>query len=180
MNELKELGKKYAAYSVRVTTGTGNKHRYIRTDFKKMESEVERITRLSKNDEGSSFEVEMLHEDDLYDLFSAESALWQITKDHINNTGKNPEIDQLIDLPTYGIGEGEKPKNNFNKNRSKLEAFNKLPKWKFRLYDDDDNLYYSGESTCSCSFAPLDWAMWDSGCTYIKYFDKKSRRWEIL
>lgn len=43
-----------------------------------------------------------------------------------------------------------------------------------KLYDDDNNLYYSGYSNDDCGddFAALDWAMYDSGCTYMKYRDK--------
>jgi len=42
---------------------------------------------------------------------------------------------------------------------------------KFKLYDDDDNLYYSGALTdnCACDMQQklLDWAMNDAGCTEI-------------
>ena len=45
----------------------------------------------------------------------------------------------------------------------------------FELYDDDDIKYYSGYANLSLmadndldEFSILDWAMADSGCTYIK------------
>jgi hypothetical protein len=51
----------------------------------------------------------------------------------------------------------------------KREGYNKY----FRLYDDDGTLYYSGYAHVDLEgedeFAPLDWAMYDSGCTEIKY-----------
>ena len=46
---------------------------------------------------------------------------------------------------------------------------------KFRLYDDDDELYYTGlildDSYDDDPFEPLDWAMNDSGCTRIDYLE---------
>tara|TARA_R110000803_G_scaffold10308_6_gene31713 strand:- start:6939 stop:7217 length:279 start_codon:yes stop_codon:yes gene_type:complete len=51
----------------------------------------------------------------------------------------------------------------------------------FKLYDDDDTLYYSGylHEDEEDEFAPLDWAMADSGCTDIKYRGKDGK-FEIL
>ncbi len=55
----------------------------------------------------------------------------------------------------------------------------------FRLYDDDDELYYEGrlvrddEDDDDVLFAPLDWAMDDSGCTRIDYLSE-SGDWETL
>jgi hypothetical protein len=48
----------------------------------------------------------------------------------------------------------------------------------FRLYDDDDILYYEGflfdrgHADAMASFAPLDWAMADSGCTRLDLFER--------
>lgn len=43
----------------------------------------------------------------------------------------------------------------------------------FKLYDDDDNHYYSGKlldgEDADDPFEPLDWATGNAGCTYIKY-----------
>ena len=55
----------------------------------------------------------------------------------------------------------------------------------FKLYDDDGELYYSGlfygDPSTEAAFAPLDWAMADSGCTSIKYKQKgKNGKWEVL
>ena len=42
----------------------------------------------------------------------------------------------------------------------------------FKLYDDDDNCYFTGyfygDADSEDAFAPLDWATNDAGCTYIK------------
>jgi len=56
----------------------------------------------------------------------------------------------------------------------------KGPLYHFKLYDDDGELYYEGVNTAE-TFGPLDWAMNDSGCTYIKYKQKgNGGKWEIL
>lgn len=52
--------------------------------------------------------------------------------------------------------------------------------YKFRLYDDDGNLYYEGRSndrSTEEAFEPLNWAEADSGCTFIQYLQD---RWETL
>ena len=47
----------------------------------------------------------------------------------------------------------------------------------FELYDDDDIKYYSGymHEDIEDEFIPLDWAMYDSGCTYIKLRNKDGK-----
>lgn len=46
---------------------------------------------------------------------------------------------------------------------------------KFQLFDDDGELYYEGMMTKKYlddyGFGPLDWAMADSGCTYLMYYE---------
>jgi hypothetical protein len=52
---------------------------------------------------------------------------------------------------------------------------------KFRLLDDDGTVYFDGWSNDNESlmaFDPLDWAMADSGCTEIQYFN--DGKWETL
>lgn len=57
---------------------------------------------------------------------------------------------------------------------------------RFRLYDDGDELYYEGrivredEDDDEVLFAPLDWAMDDSGCTRIDYLNADTGQWETL
>ena len=54
--------------------------------------------------------------------------------------------------------------------------------YQFRLYDGDDNLYYTGRSNDRDSedaFIPLEWAEADSGCAYIEYLQDDGN-WEML
>jgi hypothetical protein len=49
----------------------------------------------------------------------------------------------------------------------------------FRLYDDDDELYYEGLGSNSSSFQPLDlFGMPNDGCTRLDYFEND--KWETL
>lgn len=53
----------------------------------------------------------------------------------------------------------------------------------FKLYDDDDNCYYTGyffgDADSEDAFEPLDWATRDAGCTYIKY-RQPNGKYEVL
>jgi len=53
---------------------------------------------------------------------------------------------------------------------------------KMKLYDDDDVLYYTAllHKDVEDEFCALDWAMFDSGCTYATYLDKKTMEWKHL
>ena len=74
-------------------------------------------------------------------------ALAKITNDHIGQSFQ----DKIIGLGDY--------QDNLIKKR-------------FKLYDDDDELYYEGyfydDEYCEPQMDLLDWAMNDSGCTKIK------------
>ena len=49
----------------------------------------------------------------------------------------------------------------------------------FRMYDDDDELYYEGLGNNSNSFQPLDlFGTPNDGCTWIEYFE--NGKWEQL
>lgn len=57
----------------------------------------------------------------------------------------------------------------------------------FKLYDDDDILYYSGyfkssisEEDIEAELEPLDWAEYDSGCTRIDYRNTTTGVYETL
>lgn len=58
--------------------------------------------------------------------------------------------------------------------------------FEFQLFDDDDELYFSGKcgdldtADCDAAFAPLDWAMDDSGCTCMKYRKQDALTWNVL
>ena len=45
---------------------------------------------------------------------------------------------------------------------------------RFRLYDDDGNLYYEGmlvdDDECRSQMAALDYGMYDAGCTYVMVY----------
>jgi len=74
-------------------------------------------------------------------------------------------------------------KNHIGSRKMQTVGFKKATKgkklYKFRMFDDDGNLYYEGLSTCNSSFAPLDdYGMPNAGCTEIRYFE--SGRWETL
>ena len=63
--------------------------------------------------------------------------------------------------------------------RNGLDICKKLCNHKFRMYDDDGELYYEGFSNDSSSFQPLDdFGMPNAGCTEIKYLEKG--KWETL
>lgn len=54
--------------------------------------------------------------------------------------------------------------------------------FRFQLFDDDGYLLYEGQSATyddDAAFEPLDWAMGDSGCTYIEY-RQPDGTWERL
>lgn len=54
----------------------------------------------------------------------------------------------------------------------------------FKLYDDDDELYFSGYQTHNpkdSGFEPLDdFGEGHSGCTKIKYRNPKTGKWDLL
>jgi hypothetical protein len=53
--------------------------------------------------------------------------------------------------------------------------------FKFRLLDDDGEVYYLGESddcNSQAAFTPLDWAEAYAGCTTIQFF--RLGKWETL
>jgi len=73
--------------------------------------------------------------------------------------------------------------------KKKIEALGKNPGHvvpdgfeKFKLFDDDDTLYYMGIITGDYDgFEPLDdFGMPNAGCTDIKYWDEKSRSYTSL
>lgn len=51
-------------------------------------------------------------------------------------------------------------------------------KYKFRLLDDDDEVYFVGLSGSSSSFDPMDGFGSAFGCTDIQYFE--NGKWESL
>ena len=54
---------------------------------------------------------------------------------------------------------------------------------KFRLYDDDGNLYYQGvmydDGSEVQAFAPLQWGAYDAGCTTMRVQNARGG-WDVL
>jgi hypothetical protein len=84
------------------------------------------------------------------DNFSVENAMWMITYDHMSEEEFFHKSD------------------NFHETIWKY-----LPKHKFQIKDCDGNVVWSGVSSCSSSFLPLDEWGSGSGCTDIWYENSK-------
>ena len=52
--------------------------------------------------------------------------------------------------------------------------------YRYRIFDADGVLYYTGRCSDDSSFAPLDWARADAGATEIQYLNPKTGRWAGL
>ena len=83
---------------------------------------------------------------------------WVVTKDHdVVNDCKNAtpnQIDQII-------------KDGFTE--------------KFKMFDDDGELYYSGYAKPDADFDPLDdFGTPNAGCTEIQYYNNKTKKYETL
>ena len=52
-----------------------------------------------------------------------------------------------------------------------LSKQNDKYKYRFKMYDDDGNLYYEGLSITNFSFDPLDEMGYSAGCTEIHYLE---------
>jgi hypothetical protein len=85
--------------------------------------------------------------------------MWIITKDFLWEEGD--------DVPSRA---NKVKSQNFNHDYFYLQEL-----VKFYLFDDDGELYYEGMMTKKYlddyGFGPLDWAMADSGCTYMEYYE---------
>lgn len=80
-------------------------------------------------------------------------------------------------IDTDHINEGEYSGRTFGD----VKGFEQFLTEPFKLFDDDGVLYYEGRASnqqTEEAFAPLDWAMGESGCTEIQYLNKG--RWETL
>jgi len=75
----------------------------------------------------------------------------------------------LIDTNSVGVGDDE--------NGKRVQTFPSKGdglSYDFRLYDDDNKLYYEGRTADinedeERAFAPLDWARYKTGCTIMRY-----------
>ena len=62
-----------------------------------------------------------------------------------------------------------------------LQDIIKLMPHKFRLLDDDGEVYYVGyydglTKSADGAFAPLDWAKWYAGCTTLEYVTQHAKQ----
>ena len=88
--------------------------------------------------------------------------MWKITKDNISN---GEAVREEVGSPDYFLGDTDKSKPPMV--------------YKFRMLDDDGEIYYEGVSSYSCSFEPLyDFGMPNDGCTDIQYLE--NGKWEVL
>lgn len=53
-------------------------------------------------------------------------------------------------------------------------------KHKFRILDDDKNIYFYGVSDSDSSFQPLDWASPQWGASEIQYRNEDTKEYETL
>lgn len=83
---------------------------------------------------------------------------WVITKDEgVVNDCENATAEQKEKLVTFGYTE------------------------KFKMYDDDGELYYSGLAKLNADFDPLDdFGTPNAGCTEIRYYNKTTKKHETL
>jgi hypothetical protein len=88
---------------------------------------------------------------------------WIITKDHLCEKGISPGRVGFRSLKWDEL------------------ASKNTPTFRFRMLDDDGEVYYEGKSTNDSSFAPLDnLGTPDAGCTEIQYWNKEKKVWETL
>ena len=88
---------------------------------------------------------------------------WAITKDHIEN----------------GVTEGLTGPANGELDYNAIVTH--PHKQKFRMLDDDGELYYEGYLVGGDGFEPLDdFGMPGAGCTTIQYKNKNTGAWEDL
>jgi hypothetical protein len=87
-----------------------------------------------------------------------------ITHSSIEGDNMGEKLEKLPTVRTYGTSEAE---------RDSIRNGEAGKGTHFKLYDDDDNCYYTGyfygDADSEDAFQPLDWATHDAGCTYIKY-----------
>lgn len=93
--------------------------------------------------------------------------VWIITKDKID----------------CGEADGVRSRGKFifdDKKRKFMTCdYKELPTHRFRMLDDDEEVYYEGYTSISSSFDPLDdFGMPNAGCTDIQY--RENGEWKSL
>lgn len=111
-----------------------------------------------------------------------------IDRDHLFRNKITEESDEGM-VRIGAVTQHDEPTDNFDMEKAKEELVSKLtasPRQgiKFKLYDDDGELYYSGryigpDDSETAQFSPLDWGTWNAGCTYMKVKNDKGE-WVVL
>ena len=104
---------------------------------------------------------------------------WIIDRDHLAYDLGSVDHDDRDDTGTIG------PRNIYPSIKAQLRAGEGE---KFRMYDDDGELYYEGRivfhpdyEAPDMQFEPLDdFGMPNAGCTTIKYRNRNTGKWEVL
>lgn len=101
--------------------------------------------------------------------------MWEITLNYIGEFVKGEWKDNTGPLPP------RRPVQSRDFDDEKA----KTAKWfRFRLCDDDGELYYEGRSTDNKTEAALDpldsYGMPNAGCTMIRYLNEETGEWEAL
>ena len=98
---------------------------------------------------------------------------WYISKDKIDNGDAVGEWNGLFKDQSYYTEEGKG-----------LAKCKEICKKKFRVLDDDGEIYYYGYSNDSDSEKAFLHLMilvcQDAGCTEIQYYDEEKKEWETL
>lgn len=109
---------------------------------------------------------------------------WIITADHIN-TGEGEK--SRVDFKRAGRDWIERFRASDDLTKAlMLGTFKADMTHEFRLYDDDDNLYYEGlcldldNQDGDSALQPLDWAYSDVGATRMDYRKKGDTEWSTL
>ncbi len=76
------------------------------------------------------------------------------------------------------IDEGSQEGHWWSYKEMTKEQAEKICRYRFRLLDDDDEVYFEGLSSDSSSFAALDLFGGSYGCTSIEYLE--TGKWEPL
>ncbi|MPQ56262.1 hypothetical protein [Duganella sp. FT27W] len=123
--------------------------------------------------------------------------LWIITVDHItkelndSRAAHAPGAEQFVTYADRKFGAPKAWRESYKTADEQGKAM-MLAQFKanmtdeFRLYDDDNNLYYEGlcldldDQDGDNAFAPLDWASDDAGCTRMDYRKKGATEWKTL
>jgi len=108
---------------------------------------------------------------------------WIITKDLIAGPSEKTRVGYgaLMRATVLAL-----PPKSSPERRAAKEAYVAALPYEFRLYDDDNVLYYEGrcgDITKACeeeAFGPQDWAMNEAGVTTTEYRKVGNTQWEDL